>query len=174
MISNISFRKLVFLLALVLLIACQSETLTQEPTHSTSPTPGSFSGINGEVLYESDVATQPDQPLVDQLVLVIPLKEASRILGINPDELNQETLRFLRSTITTNESQIITKLTDNEGKYIMELPPGEYVICLGDAESPPEGFPVNTRGCGQVAVAAGALVQVNISSGFGEILLENP
>jgi hypothetical protein len=164
-------------LLLASLVACQSASPPpDQPTSSPSPPagPGGPSGITGQVVSASDVGGQPDVPLADQLVLAIPVESAPRLLGLNLADLTQENLRFLHTTIVSQESQITTTLTDNQGNYTLQLPPDEYVICLADAESPPAGFPVNTRGCGRVTVPSGQLLRVDISSGFGEILLEQP
>lgn len=169
--------KLFPFLVLASLVACQSASPPpDQPTSSPSPPagPGVPSGITGQVVAASDVAGQPDVPLADQLVLAIPTESAPRLLGLDPAGLTQENLRFLHTTIDSPESQITTTLTDNDGNYSLELPPDEYVICLADADSPPAGFPVNTRGCGPVTVTSAELQRVDISSGFGEILLEQP
>jgi hypothetical protein len=45
------------------------------------------------------------------------------------------------------------------------------VLCLLESEQSPPDFPATTRGCGLTTVVEGQLRTVDISSGFGEILL---
>jgi hypothetical protein len=66
---------------------------------------------------------------------------------------------------------IAVTLSDADGIYTLLLDPGEYILCVADSEEIPPDFPATTRGCGQTRVVQGELRQVDISSGFGEILL---
>ncbi len=62
-------------------------------------------------------------------------------------------------------------VSDAAGGYTLLLDPGQYVLCVAESEQSPPDFPATTRGCGRTTVEAGQLRQVDISSGFGEILL---
>jgi hypothetical protein len=139
-----------------------------------TPETGAASGLAGKVVAASDVSTIPDEPLPDQLVLLLPAEAAAAALGLPGGVLDPEQLRFTHATIQQAPPGTATAVTDAEGRFNLELPPGEYVLCLADSEAPPAGFPVTTRGCAVVAVAPGEVKEVIVSSGFGEIVLLEP
>jgi hypothetical protein len=126
----------------------------------------------GQIIAESDVSGQPDEPLPDQMVLAVPIEKAGEILGEGGISPPAEELRFLKANLLQADPAIAFTLSDAAGNYTLLLDPGEYILCLADSESTPPGFPATTRGCGLTQVPPGELRHVDISSGFGEILLE--
>jgi hypothetical protein len=131
-----------------------------------------ISGVEGTVIMESDVISRPDVILANQLVLVFPEKAIMSLLGgkVDPSEL-----RFLRRTISESEEGMEMTLTDSDGHFAFSLVPGDYVLCLADSDGPnPADFPATTRGCGQVTVQPNIMRQINVSGGYGEILLVEP
>jgi hypothetical protein len=129
------------------------------------------SGLTGVVLSASDVSGQPDLPLADQLLLAIPAAKAGQFLGLQGEELAPARLRFLKAGLPHRDSSIAVTLSDAAGRYTLLLEPGDYVLCVAESEEKPPDFPATTRGCGLVQVREGELRRVDISSGFGEILL---
>ena len=127
--------------------------------------------MTGQVVAESDVSGQPDTALPNQMVLAIPAGRAAEILGIGSQVLKDAELRFLKANLSQADPAITIALSDAAGNYSLLLAPGEYVLCVADAENTPPSFPATTRGCGRTSVPPGKLRQVDISSGFGEIVL---
>jgi len=140
------------------------------PTPQAGP-----AGLTGQVVAESDVSGRPDAALPNQMVLAIPAARAAEILGIGGQALEDAQLRFVKASLARADPAIAIALSDAAGSYSLILAPGEYVLCVADAESAPPGFPATTRGCGRTAVPPGKLRRVDISSGYGEIvLIERP
>jgi hypothetical protein len=67
-----------------------------------------------------------------------------------------------------------TTVSDAAGAYTLQLSPGDYLLCVANSDSIPPALPARTRGCGRAAVSPGPLTRVDISSGFGEIVLITP
>lgn len=190
--AHFFFRSLVLAGLFFVLAACQASrtpTPTQPDENQRTPTlpaaasatlaltqtPGELSsGLTGQVFAESDVAGQANQPLPGQIILVIPDERAKAILGAGGNEVTDENLRFLRVNLPQKDPAVMVTQSDEGGQYRVELEPGAYVLCLADSEGDPPNFPVTTRGCGRTQVTAGEMRQVDISSGFGEILLVEP
>ena len=169
--------------------ACQgtSPTATREPAVTVrpvgSPTPtqpdtalvtAAPTGLTGRVLAASDVSGQPDVPLPDQLVLAVPVDKADEALSRGTTSLTDAELRFLKADLAAPHPAVAVTLTDSAGSYRLSLSPGDYFLCLADSDAVPPGFPARTRGCGRATVTAGAVGRIDISSGFGEILLVMP
>ena len=170
------------------LAACQGMRPTEqpaEPTVATLPvsetaamatptflaTPAVLAGLTGQVIGASDVTGQSDQALANQMVVAIPVAQAREFLGAGSERLTDVELRFLKANLLHADPAIVVTLSDAAGNYTLRLPPGDFVICLADSENIPPGFPARTRGCGRTHVAPGKLRRVDISSGFGEIVL---
>jgi hypothetical protein len=105
------------------------------------------------------------------MVLAVPIDQAAGILGVGSDQLAPAQLRFLKASLAQADPAAAVTLSDADGNYTLLLDPGAYVLCVLDSEKTPPDYPAVTRGCGQAQVLAGELRQVDISSGFGEILL---
>lgn len=148
--------------------------LRPTPAGAGSSTPASPTGLAGQVLSASDVAGQPDVPLPEQMVLAVAAAAAEEVLGPGTAALAETELRFLKASLPAPHAELAATLTDQAGNYALALPPGSYLLCLADSEAIPPAFPARTRGCGRVEVAAGSISRVDISSGFGEILLSAP
>ncbi len=133
-----------------------------------------LTGLTGQVLSYSDVSGQPDEPLPGQLVLAFPAEKMGEILGPGRENLSDKELRFLKASLSGAEPAIITTVSDAAGEYTLLLVPGETILCVAESENTPPGFPATTRGCGRTHVLPGELRRVDISSGFGEILLVEP
>jgi hypothetical protein len=146
---------------------------TAVPQETTLPQPTKLrgSGITGQVISASDVAGQPDTPLANQIVVAVPRDRAGQILGVREEQLNENDLRFLKANLSQADPGISVTLSGADGTYTLPLDPGEYILCVADSEKNPPDFPAVTRGCGQVNVQEGQIRRVEISSGFGEILL---
>jgi hypothetical protein len=123
------------------------------------------------VVAESDVSGHPDVPLPGQMVLAVPIEKAGEILGAGAQQLADNELRFLKADLPRADPAIAVTLSDAAGKYTLLLEPGQYILCVADSEKTPPDFPATTRGCGRTEVPPGELRRVDISSGFGEILL---
>jgi hypothetical protein len=146
---------------------------TGEPS-APSPAPGltgAPSGLTGVVMSASDVSGQPDQPLAGQLLLALPLAKAGPLLGLSEAELTPERLRFLKASLPQKDPAMTLAVSDSAGRYTLLLDPVQTVLCLLESEQSPPDFPATTRGCGLTTVVEGQLRTVDISSGFGEILL---
>lgn len=156
---------------IIMLAACQQAPQGELPTSPNETEGPGSSGIMGEIFAASDVSGQPDVPLTDQLILAIPLGAAEDLLGTPGDQLSDKDLRFMRADLPQSDPRMTVTLSDSMGKYTLPLEAGEYIICVADSEALPPDFPARTRGCGQVQVSSGRMSMVNISSGFGEILL---
>jgi len=169
--------------------ACQgtSPTASREPAVTVrpagSPTPArpvttamtaTPTGLAGQVLAASDVSGQPDVPLPDQLVLAVPVDEADEALGLGTASLDEAELRFLKADLAAPHPAVVVALTDSAGSYRLSLSPGDYLLCLADSDAMPLGLPARTRGCGRATVTGGTVRRIDISSGFGEILLVTP
>lgn len=141
------------------------------PTGAAQPI---SSGLAGLVFSASDVSGQPDTPLPGQALIAIPAADAADTLGLSGSPTDDE-LRFLKTAIQSPDSQVAAVVTDAQGRYRLALPPGDYILCVGEEETAaPVRFPVSTRGCGRVTVPAEGGKTVDVSSGFGEILLVEP
>jgi hypothetical protein len=105
------------------------------------------------------------------MVLAVLAEKSGEILGVDRQSLTERTLRFLKASLPQADPAIAITLSDADGNYTLLLDPGEYIVCVADSEETPPDFPATTRGCGQTQVIQGELRQVDISSGFGEILL---
>jgi hypothetical protein len=148
-----------------LLAACAASSPTS-PTAS----PG-LEGFFGRVYSASDVSTIPDTPLPGQVILALPAAEAGERLGASLP-LSPTDLRFLKAVIREPHPGLSTALSGLDGAYSLPLSPGEYVLCLGESEGQPGEYPISIRGCGLASLPSTSAQQMNISSGFGEILLE--
>ncbi|HSM54764.1 MAG TPA: hypothetical protein VK879_01300, partial [Candidatus Sulfomarinibacteraceae bacterium] len=147
-----------------------SEPADEEPAPTV--TEDGQSGVRGVVTAYSDVGSLPDEPLAQQTVVIMPLEAAGALLGTTPSPTPDE-LRFLQMMLPDRDERITLAVSDAAGRYEATLEPGEYVLCLADAAGPsPTDYPLAVRGCGAFMVPPGAVVEVNVSSGFGEILLE--
>jgi hypothetical protein len=142
---------------------------TALPTPETKPT-----GLTGQVLSYSDVSGQPDEPSPNQLVLAFPAEKMGEILGPGRENLNDKDLRFLKANLPGANPAVTSALSDAAGNFTLLLAPAEYILCVADSEIVPPDFPATTRGCGRTHVLPGVLKPVDISSGFGEILLVEP
>jgi hypothetical protein len=131
-------------------------------------------GLTGQVISYSDVAGQPDTPLPNQMVLGFPADKMAEILGAGKEALSDRELRFLKASLTGANPAIVSTLSGTGGEYTLFLDPGETILCVADSEKTPPDFPATTRGCGRTHVLPGELRRVDISSGFGEILLVEP
>jgi hypothetical protein len=152
----------------LLLAACAASPPAGTP--ASSPQPG-LEGFIGTVYSASDVSGIPDEPLLGQVVVALPVAAAAETLGLQPP-LDAERLRFLSLNLDEQDPPLASAVSGEDGAYFLPLPPGDYVLCLGESAGQPGGFPVALRGCGLASLAPGQARQVNISSGFGEILLE--
>lgn len=152
-------------------VSSPSQTSQAAPTVTAAATVIGPAGLTGHVLAASDVSGQPEAPLPDQLVLAVPVDQADDVLGPGTTGLDETGLRFLKSDLPAPHPALAAAVTDAAGRYSLVLAPGEYVLCVADAEATPPIFPARTRGCGRATVPPGALGQVDLSSGFGEILL---
>lgn len=150
-------------------LACAGGAPT--PTTPAAPASPGQSGLAGQVVAASDVAGRPDTPLPAQLVLAVPAEQAGALLGASGQAPADEELRFLRAEIPTPDPAIASAVSDASGWYALALAPGAYVVCVADTEQQPPAFPATTRGCGRTEVPPGTVRRVDISSGFGEILL---
>lgn len=163
-----------FLSFLILgLTACQQVPRMETPTptpQNASTDPGS-SGLMGKIFAESDVSGQPDVPLPEQMILAIPVDAAEDLLGVPAGQLSDRDLRFMRADLPQTDPRMTATLSDSDGYYELPLEPGDYILCVADSEETPPDFPAHTRGCGRAQVYPGRMSMVNISSGFGEILL---
>ncbi|MFW6070474.1 MAG: hypothetical protein ACOC9X_05450 [bacterium] len=145
---------------------------TPTATDEASSEANGQSGVRGIVTAYSDVGSQPDEPLAEQTVVILPLEAASSVLGTATSPAPDE-LRFLQTTVPEPDERVTLAVSDAAGRYEATLDPGNYVLCLADAAGPtPTDYPLAVRGCGAFMVPAGAVVEVNVSSGFGEIVLE--
>ena len=149
-----------------------SETAALMETPPLFATETAPTGLAGQIVAESDVSGQADQPLPGQMVLAVPLEKAAEILGAGSQSLANEDLRFLKANLPQADPAIAVTTSDAAGNYTLLLDPGEYILCVADSDKTPPGFPAATRGCGRTVVPQGELRRVDISSGFGEILLE--
>ncbi len=148
-----------------------SETAAPVETPGVLPAEIKQAGLTGQVIVESDVSGQPDEPLAGQMVLAIPVEKAGKILGAGTETLTNEKLRFLKASLPQADPAISVTLSDAAGTYTLLLDPGQVILCVADSEKTPPGFPAKTRGCGRTLVPPGELRHVDVSSGFGEILL---
>ena len=134
--------------------------------------------VSGTVVSESDVAGQPDTPLAGATVIVMPLDALAAMAGLPHGEPSDQELRFLSFSIDREVAGMAVDVTDAQGHYALALPAGEYGLCLayseGEASTAPgeSQLPLGVRGCGRLLLQEGQTRVVNVSSGFGEILLE--
>jgi hypothetical protein len=111
-------------------------------------------------------------------VVVIPLEVLAGLAGAPPAELSDRDLRFLSLTVEQEVAGMAVDITDGQGRFGLELPAGEYGLCLaygeGDGGSVTSELrpPFSIRGCGRLLLEAGQVQRVTVSSGFGEILVE--
>lgn len=153
------------------LTGTEDSVMTTTPGRTSQPP---ASGLAGLIFSASDVTGQADTPLPDQAIVAIPEAEAAGILGLSSPP-TAEQLRFLKATIGAARPQMGVTVSDAQGKYSLALPAGGYILCVGEENtSAPASFPLRTRGCGQVSVPPSGVKTVDISSGFGEILLVEP
>ncbi|MBN1661598.1 MAG: hypothetical protein JXA93_24605 [Anaerolineae bacterium] len=150
----------------------------------TTPSPTYSNGDNGQarvsgtVVAESDVSGQPDVPLAGAAVIAMPIDAVATLAGAEPGSLSDRDLRFLSFTIERELAGMAMDVTGAEGRYELALPAGEYGLCLAfgeGGEAAPAGgpaLPLIVRGCGRLSLAGGQVRSVDVSSGFGEILLE--
>lgn len=151
--------------------APEAGVATSTPLPGDTPATGSAI-LEGTVLSASDVADQPDKPLAEQLVLLLPASEAPAVLGVRPEE---RALRFLSSSVTQPPPSVSALLTGPAGEFSLTTEPGDYVLCLADSEGQgPLTPPYQTRGCAQLSLSAGQTLEVEITTMFGEILLTPP
>jgi hypothetical protein len=152
-----------------------SETPAPPPVSATASSPAAAtkvpSGLTGVALSASDVSGQPDLPLAGQLLLALPVSQAGAALGLEGQDLSPERLRFLKAGLPQRDASMAVTRSDAAGRYTLLLEPGDYVLCVAESEQNPPDFPATTRGCGLAQVREGELRRVDISSGFGEILL---
>jgi hypothetical protein len=156
------------------LLACAGTKPSPEPGKTTDR-PGTTNQpveISGVIFSASDVSGYPDVPLPDQIILAVPLGKAEETLGAGANRLEDRKLRFLKVKVSGADPPVNMTLSDPSGKYSLLLPPGDYVLCVLESETTPPSLPATTRGCGRAEVAPGESKHIDISSGFGEILLQ--
>jgi len=169
--------------------ACQQHSIVDQSTlppdtspagstsSGTEPPPGfratgaGPSGLTGRVTSASDVSGQPDKPLAGQMIIAVQAERAGVILAAGGKAPDDQALRFWSATLAQHDPAVTVTLSDAAGVYALALNPGEYILCVADSDKTPPDFPVTTHGCGRVQVPPGALRRVDISRGFGEILL---
>ena len=166
------------------LVSCEGGTVdnpTNEPEEATPVTTGeetrsetdaAGARLTGTVIAESDVGSLPDEPLSDQLVLLLPLDEAPRLLGAS-SSTDDGGFRFLHTTIEQSSPALSTLRTGPNGAVSFGgLDAGGYVLCLADATGESMNAPpYDTRGCAPLTLEKGETLDVEVSSGFGEIVL---
>lgn len=153
------------------------DTATAPATGTAPPLPaGTATGaptgatLVGTVVSASDVASQPDTPLPDQLLLLLPAAQAPELLGVS--ELTEEALRFLATTVAQAPPALTAVRTGPDGTFRLTVEAGSYVLCLADAEGDtPTAPPYRTRGCAPLTLAPGETLAVEVSTMFGEIVL---
>ena len=139
---------------------------------------GAPAQVSGTIIAESDVAGQPDLPLADTVVVAMPLETLAGLMSIPPAGLTDQGLRFLSLTLEQQVAGMAVDLTDQEGHYELTLSANEYALCLaypegeGDPSANGPPLPLSIRGCGRLVLEAGQARVVDVSSGFGEILLQ--
>jgi hypothetical protein len=144
------------------------------PSAAPPATAAGPTGLTGLVIAASDVAGQPDTPLPDQLVLAVAVAAADDVLGPGTSRLGDAELRNLRADLPAPHPALATTVSDAAGAYTLSLAPGDVLLCLANSDSVPPSFPARTRGCGRATVPPTAPARVDISSGFGEIILITP
>jgi hypothetical protein len=146
-------------------------TIPPETAHTPAAGQVQPTGFTGKIISASDVSGQPDVPLPNQMILAVAVQNAARILGAGTETLPEKDLRFLKATLSQADPAILVTASNANGEYTLLLSQGEYIVCLANSEQTPPGFPASTRGCGRVQAQAGELRHLDISSGFGEILI---
>lgn len=126
--------------------------------------------LSGTVVSASDVGSQPDTPLPDQLVLLLPAAQAPDLLGVST--LTEEALRFLGATVDQAPPALSALRTGPDGEFSLTVAAGIYVLCLADNEGvTPTAPPYQTRGCAPLTMEAGETLSVEVSTMFGEIVV---
>jgi len=165
----VKVKMLIPILLAGILIGCSANE-TAQPPQFESVNKQSISGLVGQILAASDVSGIPDTPLPDQVILAFPEQATSEILGVGAS-LSESDLRFLKADITDRDQNLFMAISGPDGRYQLELPAGRYIVCLAESQSAAGAFPVSTRGCGRVTIPENIVVTLDISSGFGEVLL---
>ena len=173
-------------LLVVLLAACAGEVDESLPGDDEPATPSAGTAtalptaeatvasagatLSGTVISASDVGSQPDTPLPDQLVLLLPAAQAPDLLGVST--LTEEALRFLGAMVEQAPPALSALRTGPDGEFNLTVAASTYVLCLADNEgATPTAPPYQTRGCAPLTLEAGETLSVEVSTMFGEIVV---
>ncbi len=128
-------------------------------------------GIAGKIIGKSDVMGQPDYPLRGVVFMVAPEKMKTLLAQIGAEA--KYTLHPMLSYSFTEESfQQFARshaLAETNGNYYLEVPPGDWWLCLGNIGTSQTAltFPIELNGCGLVKVEAGKPLNKDITWGEG-------
>jgi len=128
-------------------------------------------GIAGKLIGQSDVMGQPDAFLPGVVFVVAPQKMEALLLqiGAEPSRPLHPILSHSFSEEDFQRTATLVDLIEKEGDYHLDVPPGDWWLCLGNVGSLSSTltFPLYLNGCGMVKVEAGKLLKKDITWGEG-------
>lgn len=130
----------------------------------------------GRAMTKSDVATEPDRPLRETLVLAIPSTDLDPLLaaiGMADDRAKELGRLGFRLSEDLFQSYVeASAATGQNGWYALEVPPGDYILCLANLGSSDavKKLPANVYGCIEVSVSEGERVTQDLFWSMGGVL----
>lgn len=143
---------------------------------STSAAVGPKGGVTGFVYHQSDVQTMPDTPYTRGLVIGIDVAAWNTLrerLGLT-GELSRNHFN-LSSELYETAIAARADIGEN-GRYHLQLPPGDHILCLGNLPVPPvdqSRYPVAVNGCTRAAVPKAGL-RLDFYVGIGGVRAVTP
>ena len=121
----------------------------------------------GHVFIDSDVQTQPSYPASGAVVIAISVvgwREISEQTGLAPDAMHRARFSIRQEWLTDFAFQ---SEVDTEGRWLIRLEPGTYVICLANFRGLPNpgGNPISVTGCFPIEDAVVGKTKIEIHAG---------
>lgn len=151
-------------------VATMQETDKHSPEQNKSP---NTAHLTGRVFTKSDVATIPDTPFSNGLVVVIPSEKWGALLhraGITPGPKRRT--QFSMNKDLFSDHVVVSAALKNDGSYSIYLDAGSYVLCVGKrGESGKEAgtMPVFVYGCLDLVVQAGGERVIDVFFGIAGV-----
>jgi hypothetical protein len=158
MVIALSLRSLGLVAAAALVSAAGACTAPSETQ------PIDASSIAGEVVAVSDVVGEPESSVTHGWVLAVPearvqeLWEASDRPPPQSDELPYWSASIPRSVIDELAAALVA--LDRDGAFVVDAPPGPYLLCLLERIDPVVPF-----GCDEVMLTSGDRVRITVGEG---------
>ncbi len=144
---------------MVVIVAACNNGIDEEATLANAAGSGG-TVIAGSVVLVSDVMNMPDMPASMGTVVAIGSERWRELSdAIGPAAIEPQRAQFGFRKEWTDFIEARGEI-DDQGRWSLELDPGDYVLCIGNLAGPapaPESHPISVTGC---------LAPLNVSAGI--------